>query len=296
MRPKVARGYQSVADDHKLSGSAAVRGVASACLGAELIRTSRASGSRRRLGKLTGIPSSVIADIEDGSVLPSDHQLAQLSKHLPGIRCDLFVPSKSWREIPWSEALLDLLSHGELQTVDALAQTLASAAAECEPRMVKWRLVRQLSRLESSGCVIRRENGTLESVLRNPAVGELEVSRRKKHVVTARADPEQDALFHVESEPGHYRIILNGSHPHYKAMQQLLSHEPKADLSAEELSERLADAAKMVRELLIAWAEYEDGEKVGGRQDRAREARQAWGRHARQVTVDCNDGSGFVGF
>jgi hypothetical protein len=59
--------------------------------------------------------------------------------------------------------------------------------------------------------------------------------------------------------------------------------EPVGTLSEAEVREQLSGAANLVRELLVAWAEYETSEKVGRRQDHVREARRMWGRFARRV-------------
>jgi hypothetical protein len=57
------------------------------------------------------------------------------------------------------------------------------------------------------------------------------------------------------------------------------------ELDEAEARELLEGAVTLVRELLVAWADYEDNEKAGPRQDRVREVRQMWGRHARGIAM-----------
>ena len=233
------------------SATPASEAVASACLGAVLIADLRSSGSRRALGKAAGIPPSVLSDIEDASVLPSTHQLAQLEKHLHGIRPDLFAKAARWGEIPWTDAVREVLVHRQGQRVEEIAQSIARSAQGLDPGAVKWRLARQLARLEGAGELTQRADGTWEAAPTTTAqaTGTVRPGRWRKHVLDVCAAPEQDALFHLESEPGHHRIVLNRSHPHYPAMHAVLNSEQIHDLSAEELRGRLREASALLRGL-----------------------------------------------
>jgi hypothetical protein len=264
--------------------------VASACVGAELLRLARASGSRRALGKVSGIPSDVIADIEDASVLPSEQQLLALQRSLPGVRSDLFKQCRPWGEIPWTEALTEILLRQPGLSMDGLARAVSVAMNDCEPGFVKWRLSRQLARLEGTGQFSKRPNGTW-TVAPEDFVGVRQPPRGRwnQPALTFCDAPEQDALFHLESTPGQRSIVLNRAHPHYGALHRLLSNDGFEELGRDALRNGLVDASKLVRDLIVAWAEYEDAEKVGERQDRVGESRKAWGRHARRLATASGD-------
>ena len=265
------------------------RAVALACVGADSIREARGTGSLRALGRLTDMPASVIADIEDCSILPSDSQLRELAKQLQSVRIDLFEDARRWAKIPWKEAVSEVVEQQLGLRTDDIAEVLSAASSECGVDFVRWRLKRQLARLESLGALTQSTDGTwtVPRMAESPARGRSHISRSpwRSAVVEVRSDPDQDAFFHLESEPGQCRIVLNRSHPHYSLLHDTLTIHDVDGLDEEQIRNLLAGAVKLVRQLVVAWAEYEDAEKAGVRQDRVREARRTWGRHAKRVAA-----------
>jgi hypothetical protein len=213
-------------------------------------------------------------------------EIAKLVSHIAAIK---FEEAHQIGEIPWTAAVRDVLTaHGPLR-VNAIAQRIAESNEGCDSALIAWRLSRVLSRLEGSRTFAMDPAGAW-ALLRAPtdpygraSRQDLEPGRWAHHRITDTCDPEHDALFHLESAPGSHEIVLNRSHPYYEPLRDLLSGTDMADLTAEALQTRLSAASRMVQGLLVAWAEYEDGEKAGARRDRVREARQAWGRAARHV-------------
>ncbi len=265
--------------------ASAAAAVALACLGAESVRQARAGGSRRALGKATGIPSSVISDIEDASVLPSVDQIQKLSKHLSGIDAVKYADARKFGMIPWVDAIEGVLGAGQSMTASDLARHIASAIPNCEPDAVLWRLARELNRLEGAGIFEKATSGswTVAKGTSNDGGqirGSAITGRWSRHQITERHDPEHEALFYIETIPGANEIVLNRSHPLYGPLRELLDGSGSG-LTAEELRTRLDAAARLMKDLLVAWAEYEDGEKSGARRENVREVRRAWGRAAR---------------
>lgn len=264
--------------------------MALACLGAESVREARGGRSRRALAKSTGIQSSVISDIEDASVLPSKQQLAALAACLPGLDAGKFEEAHRFGHIPWVAAIQDALVTGGAMSAGDIAVRISNAVTGCDPGLIRWRLVRELSRLESAENFTCLASGTW-SLATNPGKGPSRdssvgssPSRWADHQITDRYDPEHDALFHIESIPGSNEIVLNRSHPYYEPLRDILRSQDTTDLEPQEVQRRLEAAAQMMRGLLVAWAEYEDGEKAGARRERVREARQAWGRAAKRAS------------
>jgi hypothetical protein len=80
-------------------------------------------------------------------------------------------------------------------------------------------------------------------------------------------------------------ITLNTQHPAYTRLIEVLE-ESAVGLDADNLRTRLRNAREGLRTLLIAWARYEDEQPVGTRQENARNARNDWGRVARDFLSD----------
>lgn len=273
------------------SASTAAKAVAELCLGAESVRQARAGGSRRQLAKSAGIPASVLSDIEDASVLPSVQQLESLQRCLSGIDVEKFSEVQRLGYIPWIESIADALAREVELSIDQIAERIASTARDCATPIVKWRLMRELSRLEGSGNFMKLPSGAWSLAMQSGPIQRTTPRRWETHQITERYDPEHDALFHLECAPGCNEIILNRSHPYYGPLRDLLWSEDCSDLDPEELRARLESAALMMRGLLVSWAEYEDGEKVGSRREAVRVVRQAWGRAARRI-AQSNDVEG----
>lgn len=90
------------------------------------------------------------------------------------------------------------------------------------------------------------------------------------------------AFFSVQPKGGAVIITLNTNHPAYPRLVALLEmDEETAEMSVEEVTERMNRALDGLKLLLMAWARYED-ELDGPLRERAQEARLDWGRIARR--------------
>ena len=80
----------------------------------------------------------------------------------------------------------------------------------------------------------------------------------------------------------HFRrcLPLNTEHPVYDSLIAVLE-ESRAGVSVEDLRLRLGNARDGLKTLLIAWARYEDELPEGARRQAAQNARDDWGRVAR---------------
>ena len=95
-----------------------------------------------------------------------------------------------------------------------------------------------------------------------------------------QADIESPAFFTVRPKGGVILINLNTSHPAYDHLVELLGQDSdESDLEA--LRARMKKSYRGLKLLLEAWARYED-ELPPQQKDKASEARQDWGRVARQ--------------
>jgi len=131
-------------------------------------------------------------------------------------------------EIPWKEAVSEVVEQQLGLRTDDIAEVLSAASSECGVDFVRWRLKRQLARLESLGALTQSErtgHGLYHAwpKARTGQVTHLAKSWRSA-VVEVRSDPDQDAFFHLESEPGQCRIVLNRSHPHYSLLHDTLNN------------------------------------------------------------------------
>lgn len=125
-----------------------------------------------------------------------------------------------------------------------------------------------------------------ESLLDN-GVPELEAESRAAKIVSdglkyefIRADLASSEFFSVRRKGGALLIVLNTSHPAYDRLVTVLEHGDDTR-SLETLQARLQRSFEALKLLLEAWARYEDECSDGQRRDYAQEARQDWGRVAR---------------
>lgn len=265
----------------------AVSVVARACAAAQQLQERRAGASRRVLGKSIGVSRDVIAGIEDCSLAPTAEQLRRLSDGLDGFSLTGFDPVVAYGQVPWKEAITQLIAPAGELTFDAIVSKIAARDAGCEPEHVSWRLHRQLKLLQRSGLLEQTRHGTwLMQPADPPSPGARKPGRTARWAsagIGSRHDPEVDAAFHLESRPGELRIVLNEHHPLFEAFAAALHPEDAEACDAVELRARYSAVCKLVRALLVAWAELEDGEKEGARRERVREVRQQWGRLARHT-------------
>ena len=99
--------------------------------------------------------------------------------------------------------------------------------------------------------------------------------------IFVEASLENSAFFSVKQRGGSIIITLNTTHPAYGSLVEVLEKTPGQD-DAEGLHQRLLKAADGLKLLLMAWARYEDEQPDGPRRERAQQARDDWGRLARQ--------------
>ncbi len=110
------------------------------------------------------------------------------------------------------------------------------------------------------------------------------VNDLKYRFVEASLDTAE--FFTVRASGGGALIItLNTQHPAYSRLIEVLE-ESASGLDADILRTRLRNAREGLRTLLIAWARYEDEQPFGARQEYARNARNDWGRVARDFLSD----------
>lgn len=95
------------------------------------------------------------------------------------------------------------------------------------------------------------------------------------------SDIESPAFFTVKSRGGKILISLNSNHPAYHKLVEVLE-ESTSDSNDEELKQRLSNASEGLKLLLMAWARYEDEQPDGKLKSNVQDARQDWGRIAKQ--------------
>jgi len=91
--------------------------------------------------------------------------------------------------------------------------------------------------------------------------------------------PTSAPIFSVKRKGGVIIINLNTKHPGYDSLIAALDEEEDED--EDDLRDRLSQARKSLRLLLLAWARYED-EQQGEKRERVQDTRNDWGRLARQ--------------
>lgn len=97
----------------------------------------------------------------------------------------------------------------------------------------------------------------------------------------AEAPLETSAFFSVKPKGGALIITLNTAHPAYEKLVELLEQDVEG-VDTETLRTRLINSLEGLKLLLTAWARYEDEQPDGIRKIRAQDARNDWGRIARQ--------------
>ena len=99
--------------------------------------------------------------------------------------------------------------------------------------------------------------------------------------VFGHSDSNSSAFFNVKPKGGALLITLNTSHPAYGNLVELLE-DSTDDASESELKDRLQRALDGLKLVLTAWARYEDELPDGDQRVAAQDAREDWGRVARQ--------------
>jgi len=105
------------------------------------------------------------------------------------------------------------------------------------------------------------------------------ISSGLKYTFSETALPTSGPIFSVQRKAGVIIIKLNTKHPGYDSLIAALDEE--ADEDEGDLRERLKNARKSLRLLLLAWARLED-EREGEKREQVQDVRTDWGRIARQ--------------
>ena len=129
--------------------------------------------------------------------------------------------------------------------------------------------------------------GIIEETLREEGVSDSDADELAATTISdnlkylfAKAPLETAAFFSVKPRGGAIIITLNTEHPAYDNLMEVLEENTAGqDLSA--LSTRLSNASDGLKLLLTAWARYEDELPDGARKQNAQDARNDWGRVAR---------------
>ncbi len=98
-------------------------------------------------------------------------------------------------------------------------------------------------------------------------------------------DIQGPEFFTVRKRGGALLIGLNTNHPAYDKLVTVLEHSD-GEADVEKLRQRLRRSYEGLKLLLEAWARYEDELTDGPRKEKAQDARQDWGRVARQFFRD----------
>lgn len=123
------------------------------------------------------------------------------------------------------------------------------------------------------------ERGVPESTAKELAEGATSAGLK---YVFAEADLETSAFFSVKPKGGAIIVTLNTSHPAYDHLIEVLESGGEESMTEEQLRERLVNAWRGLKLLLEAWARYEDEQPAGPLRHKVQDARNDWGRVARQ--------------
>ena len=102
-----------------------------------------------------------------------------------------------------------------------------------------------------------------------------EANHRVRWIQSGQTSP---AFFDVEPQPGVVQVVLNTNHPVHSHLYDIM-HPDVADMTEDELHDRLTKAAAAFRLLVYSWARYED-EQTNKARKLVRDARYEWGRYA----------------
>src|SRR6266508_3731037 len=96
---------------------------------------------------------------------------------------------------------------------------------------------------------------------------------------------EGRSFFTVTLKAGEIFIRLNTLHPAYKHLVEVLETE-EVNASPDELRQRLENASRGLKLLLMAWARYEDEQITDKARGQLQDIRYEWGRVAGQFLED----------
>lgn len=104
--------------------------------------------------------------------------------------------------------------------------------------------------------------------------------RRQLRARWVSSPQDSPAFFSIDFMPGMLQVIFNSRHLVHDELMALLEDVPD-EATLADLRRRLNNAADTFRLLVFSWARYED-ELPEKQRQRAQEARQDWGRYARE--------------
>ena len=113
----------------------------------------------------------------------------------------------------------------------------------------------------------------------------IEAGSRVRWIQSAQSSP---AFFDVEPLPNVIQVALNTNHPVHSHLFDIMNPDT-AELTEDEVRERLAKASAAFRILVYSWARYEE-EQTDRAQRQVRDARLEWGKYAEEF-LDEDDGS-----
>jgi len=128
----------------------------------------------------------------------------------------------------------------------------------------------------------------IQNTLKNQGMAESIAEEIADDVVTLdfkyafhESELQSASFFNVKPSGGSLIITLNVGHPAYDQLVQAVE-DVDGEASKEDLRARLREARDGLRLLLEAWARFEDEQPEGERRNFAQDARNDWGRIARE--------------
>lgn len=100
---------------------------------------------------------------------------------------------------------------------------------------------------------------------------------------------DSHAFFSVDLMAGMLQVIFNEKHPLHGELMAVLEEVPE-DATADDLRYRLGRAADTFKLLLFSWARMEDEIPSDRQREKISDARQDWGRYARDFIDGEGDG------
>jgi hypothetical protein len=91
---------------------------------------------------------------------------------------------------------------------------------------------------------------------------------------------DTSAFFSIDLMAGMLQVIFNKRHPVHDQLMAVLEEVPQ-DADADDLRDRLKQAAETFKLLLFSWARMEDETYPDKERERIADARREWGRYAR---------------
>lgn len=100
--------------------------------------------------------------------------------------------------------------------------------------------------------------------------------------IFVEAEIDSQAFFSVQPKGGAIMLTINRNHAAYERLVDVLEKEVSSKDDEDSLRERLNNALDGLKLLLMAWARYEDEQMSPQARERAKDARQDWGRMAKR--------------